>query len=65
MIDTDLNGVLYHPENGLWLEHRATAIPTSHIVQTTRIGITKAVEQPWRWYLKNSPSVSKLASRPV
>ena len=59
-VDRELDGILYHPDNGLWLEHRPMAISTSQIVQTTRIGITKAMEKPWRWYLKNSQSVSKL-----
>lgn len=63
LVDRDLDGILYHPDNGLWLEHRTTVIPKSQIVQTTRIGITKAAEKPWRWYLKNSRSVSKLAPR--
>ncbi|MEM8503106.1 MAG: DNA-3-methyladenine glycosylase [Cyanobacteria bacterium P01_D01_bin.1] len=63
-INKELNGVLYHPDNGLWLEHRTAAIPTNQIVQTTRIGITKAAEKPWRWYLKDSSSVSKKVSRP-
>ncbi|EDX87138.1 DNA-3-methyladenine glycosylase subfamily [Synechococcus sp. PCC 7335] len=60
LIDRELDGISYHPENGLWLEHRTKAIPSHQIVQTTRIGITKAIEKPWRWYLKNSQSVSKL-----
>ena len=29
------------------------------IVQTTRIGIKQAAEYPWRWYIKESDSVSK------
>ncbi len=58
-IDRALDGVLYHPDSGLWLEHRANPIPAESIVQTTRIGITKAAEEPWRWYLKDNPSVSK------
>ena len=62
-IDRDLDGALYHPDSGLWLEHRTEDIPASQVVQTTRIGITKAAEKPWRWYLKDSPSVSKRVSR--
>ena len=30
------------------------------IVQTSRIGISQAVDYPWRWYIKDNPSVSKL-----
>ncbi|MBE9061297.1 DNA-3-methyladenine glycosylase [cf. Phormidesmis sp. LEGE 11477] len=61
-IDRTLDGILYHPDNGLWLVHRPRTIPKNQIVQTTRIGITKAADKPWRWYLKNSQSVSKLAA---
>ena len=59
-IDRELDGVLYHPDNGLWLEHRRAAVALKDMVQTTRIGITKAADKPWRWYLKDSQSVSKL-----
>ncbi|MEM6450086.1 MAG: DNA-3-methyladenine glycosylase [Cyanobacteria bacterium P01_D01_bin.105] len=58
-IDRDLGGKLYHPDNGLWLSHRAHPICQADLVQTTRIGITKAADRPWRWYLKGHPSVSK------
>lgn len=34
------------------------------IVQTTRIGLTKAVDEPWRWYVDGDPNVSRLASTP-
>jgi len=29
------------------------------IVQTTRVGIKKAVDQPWRFYVRNNPYVSR------
>ena len=29
------------------------------LIQTTRIGISKSKNIKWRWYLKNSRSVSK------
>ena len=48
-------------ENGLWLAGRSSNHNMSKIVQTTRIGISKAKELPWRWYLKDSRSVSKRA----
>lgn len=58
-IDRHLNAVPYQPESGLWLEHRASDISPDEMVQTTRIGISKAAERPWRWYLKHSPAISK------
>lgn len=62
-IDRSLDRAPYHPDSGLWLEHREGDLSADQIVQTTRIGITKAAEKPWRWYLKDSPSVSRRASR--
>ena len=29
------------------------------IIQTTRIGISKAIDKPWRFYIKDSPWVSR------
>ncbi len=34
-------------------------IPNDDIVQTTRIGISKATDYPWRFYIKSSNAVSK------
>ena len=48
-------------ENGLWLAGRPPGQSMQKIVQTTRIGISKAKDLPWRWYLQNSRSVSKRA----
>ena len=36
-----------------------TAGPSSKVVTGPRVGITKAVERPWRYCLANSPYVSK------
>ena len=58
-IDRSLDGMLFHPDNGLWLAHRERSVDRADLVQTTRIGITKAAERPWRWYLKDHPAVSK------
>lgn len=38
---------------------RVPAVPASDIVQTTRVGISRAVEQPWRWYVCGNLFVSK------
>ena len=45
----------------LWIAQREAKIEHKDIVQTTRIGITKAKNIKWRWYLKNSRSISKRA----
>lgn len=45
--------------SGLWLEY-GEKIPKNKIVQTTRIGITKAADYKWRFYIKDNKFVSKL-----
>ncbi|MEM9976282.1 MAG: DNA-3-methyladenine glycosylase [Cyanobacteria bacterium P01_D01_bin.2] len=64
-IDRNHNGLPLSPTHQLWLEHRTTQFQSQlnqgqhALIQTTRIGISKAAEKPWRWYLKDHPSVSK------
>ena len=49
------------PEYDFWLTKEEDSKKVGKIVQTTRIGISQAKDIPWRWYLKNSRSVSKRA----
>lgn len=64
-IDLSLNGTLFKPYGAMCLEHRSpefqNQVDTGAIalVQTTRIGLTRGTELPWRWYLNDCPSVSK------
>ena len=43
----------------LCISPRESTLEKKDLIQTTRIGITKAKNIKWRWYLKNSRSVSK------
>ncbi|MEO1635478.1 MAG: DNA-3-methyladenine glycosylase [Cyanobacteria bacterium J06631_9] len=62
-IDTSLKGLAIHPDSGLWVKPRAAHHPTDlDITQTTRIGLSKGVDIPWRWYLTKSTAVSKKAA---
>ena len=45
--------------NDFWLTEGENLKKMGNLVQTTRIGISQAKDIPWRWYLKNSRSVSK------
>jgi DNA-3-methyladenine glycosylase len=64
-IDVTLNGTILEPGQALWLEHRDRSFQhqleseTLTLTQTTRIGLTKGVDLPRRWYLSNCPAVSK------
>lgn len=59
-IDRRLNGLPLAPGQPLWLAHPPPedGQPFS-LVQTTRIGLSQGAERPWRWYMKDSPAVSK------
>ncbi len=67
-LDTSLKGISVEPSSGLWVSGRSDAIAQQlldpqAITQTTRIGLSKGVDIPWRWYLTDSPAVSKKISK--
>ena len=65
-IDRTFSGLPLDSGQALRLEHRsedfqqAVEEGTINFVQTTRIGITKGIDLPWRWYLGNCAAVSQL-----
>ena len=58
-IDAKLNALKSYSNCHLQIFNRHIYIDKEELVQTTRIGITKAVDLKWRWYLKSSRSISK------
>jgi DNA-3-methyladenine glycosylase len=58
IISTDLSGKKMGPKT-LQLEWSNEKVNRENIVTSKRIGIKKATEQPWRFYIKNNPYVSK------
>ena len=57
--DTKLTGKILN-KSSIWLEPPEKPIDKPEIITSTRIGITRAADQPWRFYLKGNPYVSKL-----
>ena len=58
-VDISFNSIEVLNNESLWITQRDSNIQEKNLVQTTRIGISKAKNIKWRWYLKNSRSVSK------
>ena len=58
-IDISLDSLKVLENNSLWIAKRESNLQNKDLVQTTRIGISKAKNIKWRWYLKSSRSVSK------
>ena len=58
-IGPTFNALKSYDNNLLKIFNRHININNEDLVQTTRIGISKAIDLKWRWYLKRSRSVSK------
>ncbi|MCR8544411.1 MAG: DNA-3-methyladenine glycosylase [Prochlorococcus marinus CUG1432] len=58
-IDRSFNSLEVLNKNSLWISQRELTLEQKDLIQTTRIGISNAKNIKWRWYLKNSRSVSK------
>ena len=58
-IDIKYNSLKINDNNSLWIVKRDSPIEKKDLIQTTRIGISKAKNIQWRWYLKSSRSISK------
>lgn len=57
-IDESFKGKPVHPDSGIWVEAGQPMSP-ENITQTTRIGLSKGADIPWRWYTTDSLAVSK------
>ena len=60
-INLKLNAKKTYDNDLLKIKKRNFEINSDDLIQTTRIGISKAKYLKWRWYLKSSKSVSKRA----
>ena len=60
-IDESFNSLKNYDNSYLNIFERNINIDNYDLVKTTRIGISKAKDLQWRWYLKGSRSVSKRA----
>ena len=58
-VDLSFNSLEVLNNKSLWIAQRDKTVNKKDLIQTTRIGISKAKNIKWRWYLKNSRSVSK------
>ena len=58
-IDISFNSQEVLNNKNLWISQKDLTFGEKDLIQTTRIGISKAKNIKWRWYLKNSRSVSK------
>ncbi len=58
-VDNQFNSLNILDNKFLWVGQRDLYLEKKDLIQTTRIGISKAKNIKWRWYLKRSRSISK------
>ncbi len=58
-VDNKLNSLNTLDNKFLWISKGDSDLKRKDLVQTTRIGISKAKNIKWRWYLKRSRSISQ------
>ena len=58
-VDNKLNSLDVFDNKFLWISKGDSCLVKKDLIQTTRIGISKAKNIKWRWYLKRSRSISK------
>ena len=59
LINKTFNGLKSYDNSYLKILKRDIKVSKEDLLQTTRIGISKATDLKWRWYLKSSRSISK------
>jgi DNA-3-methyladenine glycosylase len=57
--DTKLSGKTLN-RSSIWLEPPVEPIQANNIIAAPRIGITKAIDLPWRFYIKDNRFVSRI-----
>ena len=58
-IDINFNSANIFTNESLTILKRTISIKNNALIQTKRVGISKAIDLQWRWYLKNCRSISK------
>ena len=58
-LDRNYDNLPLSTEKNFWLTEGENIKKIGRIRQTTRVGISKAKDIPWRWYLEGSKSISK------
>lgn len=56
-LDRTHDGVDLVTDERIWIEDDGTLIDET--VQTTRVGISLAADEPWRWYVAGDPNISR------
>ena len=59
LINNSFNELKIFDNKHLKITKSLNTINKNKLVQTNRVGITKAVNLKWRWYLRQSRSISK------